>query len=780
MPGAIQVTTVDALSTITEVEAALQSTLSEGAEVDRKLEQLLSRASDKASERAIALSKTAQRAAAVSDDAEELTSLLDAAARTANTVSSRVRFLDSVLTRARTALTRVEDVLTLRVCAEGAKTSLSAGDLSAAAKHVARYLQLSDDVRSDESSAAAVAQISQSIDELSRKVREQADTVLNKHSATDADQTPVLNSVIAAVGLFVPVGLRQEGLDRLSSFLRAQIARETDIDIRSLLVSASAKDNAGGADEVHIMALARLFEAIAAYLHNCETSVKEIFGKDALVSLAISLQNQCDIHSDKILVRYMEARHMEEIARAVRAETANARDLDALLNELTVLSQRISGYFSFLTDRYAKLGDEKDDIDNGGKGNELQERLQASKLADWVTKLSTRYVAVEAYFMRENARKAIRIDEPGSEDAETSTAVDDFFFVIQKCMQRAMAYGDMSVEANIAVLQHVNNCLMNDLLAYVRRKLRETETALEKMLGGSSFSSSLPTAALSVTFLTEFAKANIAKAGVGDTDNVEGEDSKYDFFVAVNNATVSAEYAMRFRTNVEKTAAASTKLSAAARSRISVPLATISETSRALNLAGEHGIVRLTTVLTGIISADIDNAVASANYLVTDAANTLDDDSNTSFARELTEHIESKVLNPSLERRLTESNWDALVRHVAEWTASRVESGIFLPPKENASKAKQFNALGGLRADRDVRALSAYFAGKSRRGTVRDVFARLSQVAMLLNLERPAEIYDIWGANAGGMTWRLTPAEVRRALLLRADFKRDAVRLLKL
>ena len=95
-------------------------------------------------------------------------------------------------------------------------------------------------------------------------------------------------------------------------------------------------------------------------------------------------------------------------------------------------------------------------------------------------------------------------------------------------------------------------------------------------------------------------------------------------------------------------------------------------------------------------------------------------------------------------------------------------------------KAKSFNAFAGLRADRDVRAISSYFSGKSRPSTVRDVFGRLSQLATLVNLERPAEIYDIWGPNAGGMTWRLSSTEVRRTLMLRTDFYQVAVRSLKL
>ncbi|KAI8025634.1 Conserved oligomeric Golgi complex subunit 4 [Camellia lanceoleosa] len=64
--------------------------------------------------------------------------------------------------------------------------------------------------------------------------------------------------------------------------------------------------------------------------------------------------------------------------------------------------------------------------------------------------------------------------------------------------------------------------------------------------------------------------------------------------------------------------------------------------------------------------------------------------------------------------------------------------------------------------------------------TVGDKFARLTQMATILNLEKVSEILDFCGENSGPMTWRLTPAEVRRVLGLRVDFKPEAIAALKL
>jgi hypothetical protein len=127
---------------------------------------------------------------------------------------------------------------------------------------------------------------------------------------------------------------------------------------------------------------------------------------------------------------------------------------------------------------------------------------------------------------------------------------------------------------------------------------------------------------------------------------------------------------------------------------------------------------------------------------------------------------------------------------------------------------KAFTQLGGLQLDRDVRVLVAA-TGEMTGRTVRDKFARLTQVrvagwcstlclnvlfskssttkliflahthvypkqmATVLSCESVAEFLEYW-RDGGGVTWRLTPAEVRAVLAQRADFSRDVVAALPL
>lgn len=74
--------------------------------------------------------------------------------------------------------------------------------------------------------------------------------------------------------------------------------------------------------------------------------------------------------------------------------------------------------------------------------------------------------------------------------------------------------------------------------------------------------------------------------------------------------------------------------------------------------------------------------------------------------------------------------------------------------------------LGGLALDKEVRSLVTYL-NSATSWSVRDKFARLTQIATVLNLEKVSEISDYWGTEAGAIPWRLTAKEVKQFMALR-------------
>ncbi len=73
-----------------------------------------------------------------------------------------------------------------------------------------------------------------------------------------------------------------------------------------------------------------------------------------------------------------------------------------------------------------------------------------------------RAIPQEEFYLEENVQKAIQIDE-WSEDALTTSMVDDVFFILQKCGRRALATANL--QCFCAVLGQLNNLLSNSLRA---------------------------------------------------------------------------------------------------------------------------------------------------------------------------------------------------------------------------------------------------------------------------------------------------------------------------
>ena len=70
-----------------------------------------------------------------------------------------------------------------------------------------------------------------------------------------------------------------------------------------------------------------------------------------------------------------------------------------------------------------------------------------------------------------------------------------------------------------------------------------------------------------------------------------------------------------------------------------------------------------------------------------------------------------------------------------------------------------------------MRALASFFGSHAASAAqFRDIFGRVSQIALILTLESPVEIEDYWGASVGGQPWRLSAEEARRVMRMRVEW----------
>lgn len=202
----------------------------------------------------------------------------------------------------------------------------------------------------------------------------------------------------------------------------------------------------------------------------------------------------------------------------------------------------------------------------------------------------------------------------------------------------------------------------------------------------------------------------------------------------------------------------------AEREKVKSCLSDLGETSNALEQLGSGGLEQLGNAIIPRLRIDV---VAPVSYELSEAQYAENEVSDP-WVQKLLHMVDVNLT--WLQPLLTTNNYDSLVHLMIDFLVKRLEVMM---------TQKRFNQLGGLQLDRDARTLVGHFSGMTQR-TVRDKFARLTQIATILNLEKVSEILEYWGENSGPVTWRLSSTEVRRILSLRVDFKPESIAALKL
>lgn len=326
--------------------------------------------------------------------------------------------------------------------------------------------------------------------------------------------------------------------------------------------------------------------------------------------------------------------------------------------------------------------------------------------------------------------------------------VDHCFFILQKSCLRAITASNAT--ALCSLLMILNNCLNMDYLTVLQNMLRE------RALNAAS---SLP-----------IVSSPALVAGQPHAPAAAPRRRTESYMVILNNLEVSSDNIVKLKNEIEVECERVFK-SAADREKVRVSAAELNETARNFKRVLQSNLEQVCGTIGPRIRSLVD-IFAAARYELSEGE-FAELEAGTGFAADhwikaFTEGLDAILAQFRAE--LTPSNFDSLLHMLIQELATRLEKAVL---------AKRFNQLGGLQFDKDLRRLVSYFSATSRL-SVRGEFARLTQIASLLNLEKVEEVLEYWGENAGHLTWRLTPTEVRKVLSRRVDFAPAAIAALKL
>ncbi|KAJ8982447.1 hypothetical protein NQ317_010187 [Molorchus minor] len=376
----------------------------------------------------------------------------------------------------------------------------------------------------------------------------------------------------------------------------------------------------------------------------------------------------------------------------------------------------------------------------------LEQVIKNSELSQSKHDLLSNYLRLEQYFMEESVGKAVAMDtlDPSQ---QISSMVDDTFFIIRKCVRRSLSTG--SLDGICVTINNACRVLESDFCEILRSRLKQ----------------GYPSGYLDLTQAYNVLQTSIQQGRLqaGDT-----ELSRTAFIVALNNADSSMEYVDALCDHVLKEIEqALPKLNTNERGKLESCLSGLSSVTTNLKDIIDYGIQQLrSTAIKPRVNPWVDAFLNTSHHLTEDELAAYE--AGESFVQNLIMNMET--LLSSFKDILSPSNYDCFTQVLTTDVTQRFEKVIF---------KSTFNRLGGLVLDKEVRSLAGYITAATS-WSVRDKFARLTQIATVINLEQLNEIYDYWGSHDGALTWRLTPTELRSVLALRTDFKGEDIRRLKL
>ncbi|XP_060518006.1 conserved oligomeric Golgi complex subunit 4 [Cylas formicarius] len=703
------------------------------------------------------ISKVIPTLKVMKQNAEELVSTVNEISESSEKISGKIRTLDTVRNRVDECMLRVNDLIDLEVCSQGVQAAILDMDYEKGAAHIHRFLSM------DQTLLQRTANDMDNVSNMLKSVRTLQDATAQlraivEHKFTEAVNNEDLALIEKFFKIFPLLGMHAEGVREFCTYLRTKVAETADKNLKSAMTMPLA-------DKRHAIiyadTLTFLFEGLARIIDSHQPLLETYYGPGKMLPTVDILQKECDKQVKRLLSEWMKARKLKEKLQVItdlsrmnptasfgKLEKIDPKDLDILIGETTLMHFRCELYIKFINRKVAAdIEISTPDAVQKEKSLKLLEQLIVnSDLSQCKHELLSYYLKFEQYFMEESVIKAINMDclDPSQ---QISSMVDDTFFIVRKCIRRSISTG--SLDGICVIINNACRVLENNFCDNLKMRLKQ----------------GYPSGYLDLTQAYNVLQTSIQQGRLQSGDT---EQARTAFIMALNNADTSTEYVEALCDSILKEIeSAWPRMNPNQRGKLESCLSGLSSVVVNLKSIINYGMQQLgSTAIKPRITPWVDSFLNYSHDLTEDELSEYE--AGESFAQTLIMNLET--LLSSFRDILTPSNHENFTEVLTTEVTQRMEKAVM---------KSTFNRLGGLVLDKEIRSLSGYITAATN-FSVRDKFARLSQIATVLNLEQVSEIYDYWGDHDGALTWRLTPTEIKNIMKLRSDLRQEEIKRLKL
>ncbi|KAI0184569.1 COG4 transport protein-domain-containing protein [Xylaria flabelliformis] len=707
--------------------------------------------------------------------------MLSSAAETAGRLSNRVKELDLEKDRVQQTLKVVEQVAELKACVHGVVGSMGAPqDWEAAAGYISRASKVPEAIIRGGFAASIVPSVE--VPDAPWVTLENSKESLCglflrefEKAAKDGDGARITRFF----KLFPLIGRGDVGLDVYGKYVCQGVAGTARATLKEVPGGAGRKDSFFYAN-----ALTKLFEHIAQIVESHGGLVERHYGEGKMVKVIEKLQMEADVQGGIILDSWSDDRNVTRRLTDVKSypfsflvqsflpqqkslggtprmsspaigggtnpresedEGVNMKEVDGLLNEISVMLGRWSLYTRFLAGK-CKSPEAPEDtalsIPTVLSNSNLQRKVSA--------KLIEPYNVMSTFFFRRSVEKAFQLDESPSglslnlnKPIEANapfivSAVDDVMYIVSAVIQRSITTSQREVVSH--VVSTSSRVLDSDFIKMMHQKMQD-ESYLRPVVQGG-----LPP-----------------------------EDKIISFIVLINSLDVSNEYLARIiTTRLGSQSDQANGTSPPNPLTASFPFdKDVSLVTSSLNNLHSTFTTKSTELLNDGLQV-LSNQVVRQK-LRTILAETFRDADYWRTEEELAEIAlqNEEDEDEHLERvpRRFEQGWDALMKPLARIMTPKTYNTLLEITATHLAKQSlekriwsysgKATAYGAIRMERDFNGIIGTVAKGNY--SVRELFNRVSQILMVANMEDDEWEELVEADDDDGMDWVLSQEERRRA-----------------
>ncbi|KIW59314.1 hypothetical protein PV05_03768 [Exophiala xenobiotica] len=763
-------TTVYNAKSVSEIKVALAKLHRQETQVTSQLDALISAQKDLQRElgrldlfRANATAQ-ASKARAVSNG------MLSEAASNAKRISNSVKQLDLEQERVKATLTVAEQVGELKACVLGVSGSMGAAqDWETAASYLNRASKIPSEVINGPFAARVVP--TAEVPDAPAVTLETASESLCTLFLREFERAVKDNDgarITRFFKLFPLINRSDVGLDVYGRYVCQGVASRARNNLNAGTGGSQSKDGFFYAN-----ALTRLFEHIAQIIDGHGGLVERHYGPGKMARVIERLQVEADLQGGIILDTWSDERRVDRQLTDIKSyaftflvqsfmptqrgsggtpranspapgrgsedESVDMKQVDALLNEMTLMLGKWSLYTRFISDKSA-------DPSTQSEAARMPAFLTNSSLMKKVQdKLMSPFNIMTTFFFRRSVEKAFQLDEQPPElslnphkplksnPPHVTSAIEDIMYIVNKVLQQSLATSQRPVVSN--VIPTLGRVLGSDFIGMEQRKMRDESYPRSAVQG------QLPPEATIVSFLVLINNLDVAKDYVDQIIRARLEPTDGSPHRALEELFPEPG-------DAESVAATLTAFSTSFSEKSNELIAD------AVNVAF-HNVMkpRLRPIL---MDAFRDTDYQLTREELQDLAQEIDGDAETDG---LSDEVRMRfqlgwdALTKPIGRIMTERTFDQLLTIAVTYLSRMIEKRLW-------TYHGRVNELGAARLEHDVNEIIKVVV-KGQKYGFREAFLRCSQICMIMNMDE--EEWDESVNSGGDIADKLKPEERLRA-----------------